>query len=63
MQKRLYLVDPTHTLPMPGRPGTDFSPDGEIIDDADAFWLNLIADGSLTATPPAGKPAAPAAKS
>jgi hypothetical protein len=60
--RRAYavLVDTTHRLPYPGRPGRDFAAEGETIYADDPFWLNLIADGSIAladAVPPA--PAAP----
>jgi hypothetical protein len=47
--RRAYavLVDTTHRLPYPGRPGRDFAAEGETIDADDPFWLNLLADGSI----------------
>jgi hypothetical protein len=52
------LVDPTHRLPVPGRPGREFAAEGETIDADDPFWLNCLADGSIAfGEPPVEMPA------
>ena len=50
---RLYLANPAHRLPMADRGGRMFDPvKGETVDVESPLWLSLLADGSLTATPP-----------
>lgn len=43
------LADPTHLLPLPGRPGSFFPAEGADVDADDAFIAALLADGSLVA--------------
>lgn len=60
--ERLYLANPAHRLPMADRGGRMFDPvNGETVDVESPLWLSMLADGSLTKTPPAVAAAVPAA--
>lgn len=58
---RVYLANPSHRLPMADRGGRMFDPvKGETVDVESPLWLSMLADGSLTTTPPAVAVAVPA---
>lgn len=49
--RRAYLVNPAHTLPVPGR-ASFFPADGMVVDVQDPYWRLPLVDGSLTFTAP-----------
>ena len=58
---RLYLANPAHRLPMADRGGRLFDPvKGETVDVESPLWLSLLADKSLSTTPPVVAVAEPA---
>lgn len=43
------LADPSHTLPIPGQPGSFFPVKGRRVDLDDPFWHAVHLDGSIVA--------------
>lgn len=45
------LADPSHTLPIPGQPGSFFPAKGRRVDLDDPFWHAVHLDGSIVSAP------------